>query len=152
VNFDPLKGVNCEVSETQTFSRIGKKHYLIGKSKVSWFDALHLCRRFGGDLALIESSEEMNVLSTYLRNQGYDASAWIWISGNDLVTNLNFQSVTNGLPLPYTNWSPGQPDVPIEHCMHLWLQNGEFQMNNWLCDQKAYYICQRQTNTRCSDD
>ncbi|KAM8704084.1 hypothetical protein ACLKA7_008659 [Drosophila subpalustris] len=148
--YKPSIDVTCAISESQTYTRIGRKYYFIGKSKVSWFDSLHLCRRFGGDLVLIESAEEMDVITSYLKSQGYDGNAWFWTAGNDLAMTNNFISVTNGLPLPFTNWSPGQPDVAIEHCMHLWLRDGQFQMNNWLCTEKAYYICQRQNNARCS--
>ncbi|KAH8359368.1 hypothetical protein KR093_006141, partial [Drosophila rubida] len=143
--------VPCIVSEVKEYTRIGSKYYIIGKSKVSWYDSLHMCRRFGGDLVLIESAEELSEISSYLKKQGYDASAWFWTSGNDLVVNRNFQSVVNGLPLPFTAWSPGQPDVPSENCVHLWLQGPEFQMNNWYCTEKAFYICQRANlnNIRC---
>ncbi|KAL7731036.1 hypothetical protein ACLKA6_014254 [Drosophila palustris] len=149
--FKPNLDVTCVVSETKTFSRIGQKYYIIGRSKVTWFDSLHLCRRFGGDLALIESAEEMDTLSSYLKSKGYDGSSWFWTAGNDLVVNHNFMSVTNGLPLAFTSWSAGQPDLPgVEHCIHLWLIDGEFRMNNRACTEKAYYICQRQNNTRCN--
>ncbi|KAM8704085.1 hypothetical protein ACLKA7_008660 [Drosophila subpalustris] len=151
--YKPTLDVTCVVSESKTYQRIGRKYYFIGKSKVTWFDSLHLCRRFGGDLALIESAEEMDTLSSHLKSKGYDGNAWFWTAGNDLVVNHHFMSVTNGLPMPFTSWSAGQPDYPgVEHCVHLWLRDGEFRMNNWVCTEKAYYMCQRQNDTRCSED
>jgi len=110
-----------------------------------------LCRRFGGDLVLIESAEEFAALSSYLKEKGHGADDWFWTSGNDFVMPHNFISTTNGLPLPFTYWSAGQPDFPgTERCMHLWLREGDFKMNNWMCNERAYYICQRQNNTRCT--
>ncbi|KAH8359367.1 hypothetical protein KR093_006140, partial [Drosophila rubida] len=99
---------------------------------------------FGGDLTLIENAEEMNELSSYLVKQGFGAADWFWTSGNDLVENHKFSSVSNGMPLPYTSWSAGQPDLPgVEHCVHLWFMEGAFRMNNRACTEKAFYICQR---------
>lgn len=144
--------VTCHSGDNETYVRIGEKYYFTGLTKVNWFDALQKCRRFGGDLALIESAKEMDDISNYLTSQGHDANAWFWISGNDLVTTHQFMSVTNGLPLPYTAWSTGQPDNPgSEQCMHLWLREGSFKMNNWICGNKANYLCQRQNYTRCWD-
>ncbi|XP_034485024.1 C-type lectin 37Db-like [Drosophila innubila] len=143
--------VTCDKSETQSYLRIGEKYYFLGKNKVNWFDSAHLCRQFGGDLALIESAEEMEAISTALKN-GHTEHDWFWISGNDLVETHKFASITNGLPLAFTSWSAGQPDYPgKEQCMHLWLRDGAFRMNNWVCTEKAYYLCQRQNYTRCWD-
>ncbi|EDW67944.2 uncharacterized protein Dvir_GJ24447 [Drosophila virilis] len=140
-------------AEAKKYIRIGEKYYFIEKSeKVSWFESVHICRKFGGDLALIESAEEMNAISNYLLKEGYDNNARIWISGNDFITNHNYMSLTNGLPLAFTSWSIHQPDYPgIEHCIHLWRKDSAFQMNNWVCTQKANYLCQRQSYTRCRD-
>lgn len=144
--------VTCDSGDSETYERIGQKYYFTGLAKVTWFDAAQLCRRYGGDLALIESGQEMEDISNYLTSQGHDAKAWFWISGNDLVTTHQFMSITNGLALTYTAWSSGQPDFPgVEQCMHLWLREGSFKMNNWKCNEKAHYLCQRQNYTRCWD-
>ncbi|XP_062123851.1 C-type lectin 37Db-like [Drosophila sulfurigaster albostrigata] len=144
----PTIDVSCV--ETKQYSKVGGKYYFLGDTKVTWFEAAHLCRRFGGDLALIESAEEMTRISEYLKGKGYDGNAWFWISGNDLVANHQFISLTSGLPLPFTLWSAGQPDFPgQEHCVHIWLRDGTFRMNNWVCTQKAFYICQIQESPRC---
>ncbi|KAH8409730.1 hypothetical protein KR222_002854, partial [Zaprionus bogoriensis] len=133
-----------------TFTRIGQKYYYVSQEKVSWFAAAHYCRRIGGDLVLIETPEEMSAISTYLIGQGHNENKWFWISGNDLVTTHQFTSLTNGLPLPFTAWSGGQPDFPgKEQCVHLWLREGSFKMNNWVCTEKAFFLCQRQNYTRC---
>lgn len=97
-------------------------------------------------MALIESGEEMNAISSYLIGQAPDAKKWYWISGNDLAVTSQFMSITNGMPLLYFNWSHGQPDFPgKEQCIHLWLADGTLKMNNRECKQNAYYICQKQT-------
>ncbi|KAH8409729.1 hypothetical protein KR222_002855, partial [Zaprionus bogoriensis] len=125
--------------------RIGEKYYFTGLRRINWFDAAQSCRRVGGDLALIKSAREMEQISDYLTSQGHDANAWFWISGNDLVRTHRFTSLTNGLPLPFTAWSAGQPDFPgREQCVHLWLREGSFKMNNWVCTERAFFLCQRQ--------
>ncbi|XP_064548320.1 C-type lectin 37Db-like, partial [Drosophila montana] len=126
--------ITCNGNPQQAYRKIGFKYYFIWHTKVSWFEAIHVCRRLGGDLALIESSGEMTSISDFLLSQGYDGTSWLWISGNDLVNNRRFKSVTNGMPLSYTNWSGGQPDNAggNEHCVHLWLSGGTFKMNDWI--------------------
>ncbi|KAH8360021.1 hypothetical protein KR093_010210 [Drosophila rubida] len=142
--------VNVACVDTKEYTKIGNKYYLLGHTKVNWFHAAHLCRRFGGDLALIESAEEMDAVSTYLKNRGFDGNAWFWISGNDLFANHEFHSLSTGLPLTFTSWSHGQPDFPgQEHCIHIFLRDGNFRMNNWVCTNKAFYMCQIQSNQRC---
>ncbi|XP_023173841.2 C-type lectin 37Db-like [Drosophila hydei] len=146
----PEINVTCDNSEEQNYVRLGEKYYFRGPSKVNWFEAAHICRKFGGDLALIESEDEMAVISNYLESQ--DKDGWYWISGNDLVTVHKFMSIADGLPLKFTSWSAGQPDFPgKEQCMHLWFRDSAFRMNNWKCTEKAKYLCQRQNYTRCSD-
>ncbi|KAH8409866.1 hypothetical protein KR222_011601, partial [Zaprionus bogoriensis] len=140
----------CPLTFNTTFTRIGQKYYYISDDKANWFAAAHTCRKLGGDLALIESAEEMHAISAYLIGKAYNNTHFFWISGNDLETISKFMSITNGLPLTYFAWSAGQPDVlGLEQCIHIWLQEGSFKMNNWLCGQRAYFICQRQTHTRC---
>lgn len=128
-----------------TFTRIGQQYYYIPEHKSTWFGALHTCRQIGGDLALIESAEQMRDISSYLIGKGYKSewSEWFWISGNDLAVTSTFMSVTNGMPLTFLNWSSGQPDWPgVEQCIHLWLVDGTFKMNNRGCKEEAFYICQ----------
>ncbi|XP_034486839.1 C-type lectin 37Db-like [Drosophila innubila] len=146
----PSLDVSCSISNSKTYSRIGQKHYFLGHEKVNWFEAAHLCRRYGGDLAQIDSAEEMNAISSHLQHQGFKDNDYFWISGNDLVINHMFLSISSGFPLTFTSWSAGQPDFPgAEHCVHLWHRDGAFRMNNWSCTEKAFYICQREYSSRC---
>ncbi|EDW67270.1 C-type lectin 37Db [Drosophila virilis] len=143
--------VTCNGNPQQAYQKINSKYYFIWHTKVSWFNAAHVCRRLGGDLVLIESEEEMTSVSNFLLSQGYDGSAWFWTSGNDITQNRRFQSITNGMPLSYTKWSHGEPDNAggNEHCVHLWLRDGSFKMNDWICNERAQVLCQNQNHTRC---
>ncbi|EDV91518.1 C-type lectin 37Db [Drosophila grimshawi] len=144
--------VKCESAEAQNYIRIGEHHYYIGRSQASWIEAAHLCRQYGGDLALIESAAEMNAISKYLLEKGYGNDDNFWISGDDFVSTHKFMSLTNGLQLPFTDWSAGQPDYPgREHCVHLWLRSSTYKMNNNMCERKLSFICKRQSYTRCRD-
>lgn len=62
--------VSCASKDSETYIRIGQKYYFKGLRKVNWFDAAQICRRFGGDLALFETAEELKLLSDYLLNEG----------------------------------------------------------------------------------
>ncbi|XP_060648994.1 C-type lectin 37Db-like [Drosophila nasuta] len=129
---------------TLASSVAGEKMYRILHDKITWMHNLHVCRRLGGELVVIESHDELIRLSNYLKQQGYGANDWFWTSGNDIVAPGRFLSVTTGNDLPYKLWSHGQPDNAggNEHCVHLWLKDGVFKMNDWGCQQNAKGICQ----------
>lgn len=69
----------------------------------TWDQGQALCNSYGGYLANIETSEENAFLANILTIQ----SAYIGLS--DAVQEGLFQW-TNGAPLNYTNWYPGQPN------------------------------------------
>ncbi|XP_060648964.1 C-type lectin 37Db-like [Drosophila nasuta] len=142
--------VTCGNGQSQEYIRIGEKYYFLGETSVNWYEAAHICRRLGGNLALIETAEEWQNISDYLTlNRSND---FFWISGDDFVNVFDYVSLTNGLSLNFTAWSSGEPNNPgIEHCIHLWNKEGGFTMNNWVCTNLAHYICQREDYTRCWD-
>ncbi|XP_037932878.1 C-type lectin 37Da-like [Teleopsis dalmanni] len=113
--------------------------------EINWFGARDTCRRLGADLATITTNDQLNAISSYLLSKGYGENDWFWIAGNDLAQEGNFSWVSNGEKMTFANWSQGQPDNNggIEDCVHLWLREGQFKMNDWQCrNGKAYYICQ----------
>ncbi|XP_065364341.1 C-type lectin 37Da-like [Calliphora vicina] len=127
----------------QPFVRVDHKFYYFGQSKVSWYNAFLVCRTLGGYLASLETAEEFATLSNYLIDK-YPLDRWWWLSGSDQDSEGIFSWYNTGEPVKYADWSAGQPDNMggNEDCVHLWHVANKYQMNDWICKQKAYYICQ----------
>ena len=96
-----------------------------------------------GFLASVDSQEEMSQLSSYMAAK-YPTDRWWWISGSDLDHEGDFYWYRTGERISYADWSHGQPDNAggHENCVHLWYQKTKYQMNDWMCNQQAYYVCE----------
>ncbi|XP_073831758.1 C-type lectin 37Db-like [Musca autumnalis] len=134
---------NLEVSP---FTRLGQKLYHIGESKVNWFKANLICRGMGGYLASFDNQQEFNELSEHLKTN-YPTDRWFWISGSDLHSEGQFYYYRTGEPMKYAAWTSAQPDNGSnkgegEDCVHLWYKNSTYEMNDWICSQDAFYICE----------
>ncbi len=77
--------------------------YYCSKEKANWAAAKAMTESQGGYLAVINSAEENQMLSSFLNNQ----SAYIGL--HDLQQEGVYQWLNND-PLTYTNWYPGQPN------------------------------------------
>ncbi|KNC23257.1 hypothetical protein FF38_04176 [Lucilia cuprina] len=97
----------------------------------------------GGSLASIDSQNEMSALSNYLIDK-YPLDRWWWLSGSDTDSEGDFYWYKNGERISYADWSAGQPDNygGHENCVHLWYIKPKYQMNDWVCHEKAYYVCE----------
>ncbi|XP_037940405.1 C-type lectin 37Db-like [Teleopsis dalmanni] len=128
-----------------SFINIGNNYYNIPHdNKTNWFKAREICQSMGADLATITDDGQLTAISNHLMSLGYGANDWFWTAGNDLAEDNNFHWVSNGERMTFTKWSAGQPfGGEIEDCVHLWLREGQFKMNDWICKGgNAYYICQ----------
>ncbi|KAI8120430.1 C-type lectin 37Da [Lucilia cuprina] len=69
---------------------------------------------------------------------------WWWLSGSDTDSEGDFYWYKNGERISYADWSAGQPDNygGHENCVHLWYIKPKYQMNDWVCHEKAYYVCE----------
>ncbi|KAM7347873.1 LOW QUALITY PROTEIN: C-type lectin 37Da-like [Cochliomyia hominivorax] len=128
--------------KTERFVEIGNKFYHFGENKTSWYKALLICRSLGSFLVSFDSAEEITALSNYLI-ANYPTDKW-WISGSDLHAEGDFYWYRTGKPIIYADWSIGQPDNGggRENCAHLWYKKPKYQMNDWICTQSAYYVCE----------
>lgn len=97
----------------------------------------------GGYLASFDSAEDLTALSDYMIAK-YPTDRWWWLSGSDLDSEGDFYWYRTGERISYADWSTGQPDNAggHENCVHLWYQKPKYQMNDWICNQSAYYICE----------
>ncbi len=77
--------------------------YYCSKEKANWVTAKANCESQGGHLAVINSAEENELLSSFLNNQ----SAYIGLSD---YRREGLYEWCNGDLLTYTNWYPGQPN------------------------------------------
>ncbi len=77
--------------------------YYCSKEKADWATAKATCESQGGHLAVINSAEENQMLSAFLKDQ----SAYIGLS--DIQQEGVFEWCNND-PVTYSNWYPGQPD------------------------------------------
>ncbi|XP_042329971.1 macrophage mannose receptor 1-like [Sceloporus undulatus] len=114
--------------------------YKINRETTLWKDALTLCRKESGDLASIHHVEEYSFIISQL---GYRPTDELWIGLNDLKVQMYFEW-TDGTPVTYTKWLPGEPthaSSKQEDCVVMKGKDGYWADQE--CDVKLGYICKR---------
>ncbi|XP_037810586.1 C-type lectin 37Db-like [Lucilia sericata] len=122
--------------------KVENKYYFFGQFKVNWYEAFLICRSMDAFLASYNSPQELSTLSKYLI-ANYPLDHWWWLSGTDQQLEGDFFWFSTGKRIFYADWSAGQPDNNggNENCVHLWYKERKYQMNDWVCNRLAYYIC-----------
>ncbi|KAI8511582.1 hypothetical protein Bbelb_106820 [Branchiostoma belcheri] len=104
-------GHSCHLAKPCRVGWSGYKNhcYKLMKGKAEWEEAKKQCERLGANLASITSRGEANFINTIITDA--PVGKWgihlVWFG---LHRNDKFRKFTDGSPVSYTNWEPGQPN------------------------------------------
>merc|ERR1712142_113113 len=87
--------------EDYKYDEKSRRAFKLHNSKKNWQDAQQTCQMEGGNLVTVDTSEINNILKSEKKR--------IWIGASDLETEETFLW-TNGKPLSYNSWAPGEPN------------------------------------------
>ncbi|KAH8337311.1 hypothetical protein KR059_006530, partial [Drosophila kikkawai] len=129
------------------FFRSGPKNYYISPIKTNFFAARDHCIAHGADLATFESIADLEAVSNFLIQHGYNSESndLFWVSYWDLGRAQGlFHSIATGQLLTTSGWTHGQPDNAggVEHCVQIWKRNGQYGMNDNNCNVNLRALCQ----------
>uniref|UniRef100_A0A8B9BIN9 Macrophage mannose receptor 1 n=1 Tax=Anser brachyrhynchus TaxID=132585 RepID=A0A8B9BIN9_9AVES len=114
--------------------------YVVHREPRVWKEALTSCNDSNGNLVSIHNPEEHGFILSQL---GYEATDELWIGLNDLSTHMYFEW-SDGTPVTYTKWLPGEPTHAIngqEDCVVMAGEDGYWADSP--CDRNLRYICKR---------
>ena len=97
-------GQQCQ---TGWFAHGASCYMLIKSADPSWAQAQLACRSAGAHLASIHSMSLNQILWHYAINNGVTSSVWIGLSRAPSSSTWTW---SDGTPLDFTNWGPGQPN------------------------------------------
>ncbi|XP_021244970.1 macrophage mannose receptor 1-like [Numida meleagris] len=122
-------------------------HYQINSnSHLTWHQARRSCQQQNAELLSVTNLREEMFLLGLTNDLGFNAKLW-----TGLVRRLDSSwEWTEGSPLRYLNWAPGNPSVElIKMCGTFQGRNGKWE--NVACDQKLGYICQKRNSSIVND-
>ncbi|KFW07195.1 Macrophage mannose receptor 1, partial [Eurypyga helias] len=125
----------------------GDHCFMVHRDPRVWREALISCNESNGNLASIHNPEEHGFILSQL---GYKAADELWIGLNDQNTQMYFEW-SDGTPVTYTKWLPGEPTHAVsgqEDCVLMAGQDGYWADS--ACDRKLGYICRRDSLQRVS--
>ncbi|XP_078585767.1 CUB and sushi domain-containing protein 1-like [Branchiostoma floridae x Branchiostoma japonicum] len=113
------------------------KCYIVSDTMLNFAEAKMKCTEQGGIPVIIEDQQMQEFLVQELSVSNKD----VWIGLTDLDVEGQFVW-TDGSPLAYSNWAPGEPNGDhTKNCVHMWpLAN--FRWDDMPCGRNNYYVCQ----------
>ncbi len=121
----------------------GETLYHLCIQELPWEIARSQCQAAGGDLPILDSEEESELIRDLATEAGL---GWTWFGLTDLEEEDEFLWV-DGTPLDedLALWGPGEPnDAGGEDCVH-WMPNGHW--NDLPCEAPIHFVCE----TPCAD-
>ena len=113
---------------------------------LTWHQAKDRCEEMGGHLAVIETDEENNFLAAFAEKsipKRHDLDG-VWVGATDEHKEGEWKW-TNGNPLAFTKWGPGQPNNKQneEHYLMLFLQTHEWSdQPDRSVQHTVYFVCE----------
>lgn len=109
-------------------------YYSVHHKKRTWMNAMKICKKEGGSLAIIYHELTRSIVSHYLGNDNG------WIDATDKWTE-GYWETSLRRPAPFLPWATGEPSNKSgENCAEL---NGEKMVNDVPCSWKRKFICQK---------
>ncbi|XP_017768252.1 PREDICTED: C-type lectin 37Da-like [Nicrophorus vespilloides] len=130
-------------SSASTFVK-DKLYYFETYYKASWFKALMACGKMGMELLSIDSDAEFDKIHALVKDKvEYKEGLMIWTSAA-MKEIGQFNWIYTGNPVEVSKWLSDQPNNfgKNEFCMHIWLYNKQFVLNDIRCDTEAHFICE----------
>ncbi|XP_072046897.1 uncharacterized protein [Amphiura filiformis] len=121
--------------------------YIINSTKVSWPEAEQICSDLDANLISIHSDVEQKFLEDLINSEVNKERGYA-IGLTDRDQEGVFQW-TDGSPVDYTNWYPGEPNNAVnEDCVavrsqEIWF----FEWNDFYCYEVGGYICKKPKET-----
>ncbi|XP_064094144.1 C-type lectin domain family 4 member F-like [Macrobrachium nipponense] len=123
------------------FKTVGRGCFYVHTGDVrTWTEAREFCKHMRGDLA---EPEDVRSLRDHLQERQDTARGFFWLGGTD-EQNPGVWRWASGAPLNLDadEWSVGQPDGKLQHC--LYLDSGkQFKVGNLGCQNHTYFVCER---------
>ncbi|XP_069115789.1 lectin-like [Argopecten irradians] len=119
--------------------------YMIVKETKEWAEADRNCglHHARGHLVKIESAEEQNFLTNYIKAHQAEYSGELWTDGTDKEVDRHFVWDYDYQEMVYTNWKQGEPNNQggREHCVE-YGRSYNYQWNDIPCDMHYQSICE----------
>ncbi|XP_071124022.1 perlucin-like protein [Mytilus edulis] len=119
---------------------VSDKCYLFVYEKVDWRQAVINCKEYSGHLVKVANEFE----NTWLISQLTDDA---WIGLNDITNEGQWNWISDGSGLNYTNWLLGEPNgVKIENCVNYckeYCRKTVYGWNDEGCHSLQGYVCER---------
>ncbi|XP_070554032.1 aggrecan core protein-like isoform X2 [Ptychodera flava] len=112
-----------------------RKCYRLFTCHYNWYQAYHVCRRYGGNLVSIHNCYQNRIVAAYARRYGN-----LWIGLNDRCRERYFRW-TDRSPYNFRRWYCRQPDnYRNEDCVEMY-RNGRW--NDLKCHYRRRFMCQK---------
>lgn len=111
----------------------------------NWHDSRASCQRTGGDLAVIDTEWESNVVKELRVNTGKQ-HAYYWIGSRQHPDARSSFNWLNGKSMLYSLWHTGEPNN-VNHrdkqCVDLGVGAQQMKMNDYPCSASLNYLCEK---------